>query len=455
MSAIEIERRFVAWCEEKGLPFGAGVVVAVSGGGDSCALLALLCETDVVSRERVVGAYFDHRLRGEDASREERDVVTALCARYGIQLDAGAWGAPVASEAAAREARYAFLAEVARTHGAPAVVTGHTSDDQVETVLMHAIRGAGLYGLAGMDGVSPWPFVSHNGLALVRPLLGLSREDTHAYCSARRITYIDDTTNADARFLRNRVRRDLLPSLDATAPLGRAAILRLAEEARAGIDAIMQVVAPLVIDRGDGCMRVSRAALRALPRELASHAYRAALVRLLGDARDFERRHYAILVRAHDARTGSTFALPRDVVVTVDPDVVLLSSGAPLAATIDDTFARAVPFAGVVGAWRIEVAASLEAVALPLPAGSVVRGRRPGDRIRPRGMRGHKSLQDYYVDRKVPRRARDAAPVIARDSEVLWTPFGGAAEPSGAGHRYRVFAAREGEVLVGRPERQV
>jgi tRNA(Ile)-lysidine synthase len=301
---------------------------------------------------------------------------------------------------------------------------------------------------------SRWPFASHGGPTLVRPLLGLSRADTHAYCDARDIAYVDDASNEDARYLRNRVRRELLPALDATSPQGRRAFLRLADEARAGIDAIAQVVAPMVIAGDGGCVRLSRAALRALPSALAPHAYRAALVRLLGDAREFDRRHYDVLARAHAASTGSAFMLPRGVVATVDPDAVVLSIGPLTLPSIDAGIAHALPFAGTLGAWRLDVVASDGADALRLPAASVVRGRRPGDRIQPRGMRGHKSLQDYYVDRKVPRREREGAPVIACGRDVLWTPFGATEPHADAGATYRIAYMRAGR-FAGAAEQQV
>ncbi|MEX2227694.1 MAG: tRNA lysidine(34) synthetase TilS [Dehalococcoidia bacterium] len=442
MNIALIEQRFIAYWRERALGFeDATLVVAISGGGDSCALLALVCETQIVPRDRVVAAYFDHRLRGEDASREERRAVEALCDRYGVRMETGAWLAPARSEAAAREARYAFLADVARRHGAEGVATGHTSDDQVETVLMHALRGAGLYGLAGMAASSLWPFAAQGGPRLVRPLLALTRGDTRAYCDARGFVYVDDASNADRAFLRNRVRNELLPAIDAVAPGGRHGILRWSDDARAGVEAIGSVVDALVMDDGEGCVQLSRAAMRAVPSGLAPHVYRRALVRLLGDARDFGRRHYGILARAHDASTGSVFELPRGVVATVDADIVVLSVGALKAACIDAGAEYALPFAGTVGGWRIDVTAADGEEALRLPAGAVVRGRRPGDRMQPRGMRGHKKLQDYYIDRKVPRRERDAAPVIAVGGDVLWTPFGGASA-CGEGLWYTVLGVR-------------
>ena len=120
----------------------AGVVLAVSGGGDSIATAALLCEAALIDRVRSVVAHFDHRLRGEAAAAKDRAAVRALCQRYGLRCVEGAWGAPAHGEAAARQARYAFLAGVAAGAGLRAIVTGHTSDDQIETVIMHRCGGA-------------------------------------------------------------------------------------------------------------------------------------------------------------------------------------------------------------------------------------------------------------------------------------------------------------------------
>jgi tRNA(Ile)-lysidine synthase len=418
-------------------------VLAVSGGADSTATAAALIEAGIIDARASVVAHFDHRLRGGGAAGADRAAVEALCARYGIDLATGAWGAPRGGEAAAREARYRFLAGVASGRDLEVVVTGHTSDDQAETVLMHVLRGAGLHGLQGMQAEGGWPLGGVASPRLARPMLWASRAETRGYCAARGLRYVDDATNEDVSRLRARVRHELLPAMEATAPGAREALLAMAAAAREGVAALEAVAsAALSGDEASGgqpLVRLSRAMLASAPDAVAGCAYRLALVRLLGDARDFERRHYAVLAGAARAATGSMFELPRGVVVTVDAAAVLVSAGALAVPAIAPDAERALPFEGVLGAWRLRVeraAGGVETVVAP--AGSVVRGRRPGDRIRPRGMRGHKKLQDYYVDRKVPRRERDGAPVIACGAEVVWTPFG--AGEAAAGVCYRVEA---------------
>ena len=436
----------------------ARVVVGASGGADSAAAVALLCEAGLIDRRRAVVAHFDHRLRGEADAAADLEAVCALCRRYGIELVTGEWASPVVGEAAAREARYRFLRETAAKHGARVVITGHTSDDQVETVLMHALRGAGLHGLAGMAAVSRLPGEPTSGVEVWRPLLWVSREETRAYCAARGLGYVDDPSNEDRAFLRNRIRLDVLPRIERAAPRVRSTLLALASAAREGVVAFEEaaadaLVAATVADGGE--VMLSRRVLRELPAEVVPYAYRLGLVRLLGDARDFDRRHYARLARAAFAATGSMFELPRGVVATVDAEAIVLSVGAPGAPTIAMDFVVPLPYVGAAGAWSIEVApvrarapaavsGEGEALVLPLPPDAVVRGRRPGDRVLLRGG-GHKKLQDVYVDAKVPRRERESAPVIALGGDVLWTPLAvRAIAVAPVAPKYRVTARRMG-----------
>ena len=461
-------------------------VIAVSGGGDSIATAALLCEARILDPSVSIVAHFDHRLRDAAAAQRDRAAVEALCARYGLTLVAEAWSDPHAGEAAARDARYRFLARVAADSGIGVVVTGHTSDDQVETVIMHTLRGAGLHGLRGMSPESSWPVVESSqftvhssqfavrdkvpALRLARPMLCVSRSETRAYCAARALAFADDASNDDTSLLRNRVRLELLPQIEAMAPGARASILRLADEAHSSV-AAFEALAIVALGGESGAnvgtVRISRDTLRALPPAVLPYAWRLAIERVLGDARDFNRRHYAVMAAAAGARTGATFELPRGVRLTVDADAIVLSIGALGWAAIDASVEHDVPFVGAMGAWSISVVAGACGdragtsddgdhvwVArglgmapgqwqqdVVLPAGAVVRGRRPGDRLQPIGMQGHKKLQDYYIDRKIPHRDRDAAPVIAAGRDVLWTPFGACA-PATSGQVHALSCKR-------------
>ncbi|HEY8172423.1 MAG TPA: tRNA lysidine(34) synthetase TilS [Dehalococcoidia bacterium] len=409
--------------------WGSTIVLAASGGADSSALVSMLIEADLIDVRRAVIGHFDHRLRDGAERQRDRDVVTSLGAQFDVEVETGAWHAPRAGESAARNARYNFLGTLARKFGATLVVTGHTADDQAETVVMHAMRGAGPHGLAGMSPVAPLPVAAYPDVGVARPLLSVSRAETRAWCAGRGIQYHDDPTNEDAGLLRNRVRRELLPLMESVAPGARAGLLRVAEEARETVRHLDTATASCRVRRTRDGVVLSRRELRALPETLRAHVYRRALVELCGDARDVGRCHYEALVNATDGAAGSTIMLPRGVRATVDADVLLFTLGEPDVSTIDALFEAPLPFSGVVGDWRMTARHESSARAnVVVPPGAVVRGRRPGDRLQPRGMSGHRKLQDYFVDLKVPRRLRDATPLIACGRDVYWTPYGRAGD---------------------------
>ncbi len=208
------------------LPQHGVVVVACSGGADSLALLHALhtlCGRNKAAFPNVTlhVAHLDHGLRAESAT--DAAFVCDIAEAWGIPCTASVVGEAERAgwqgslEAAARETRYRFLREVAQTVGADRIAMGHTADDQAETVLMHFIRGSGLDGLAGMR--------PHSG-DLIRPLLDLWRSDTVAYCAAMGLEPRQDTTNADTRYLRNRVRHELLPLLGTYQAQIRATLAR-------------------------------------------------------------------------------------------------------------------------------------------------------------------------------------------------------------------------------------
>jgi len=189
-----------------GLKDAKGIVVAVSGGPDSIALLALLARWK--DRPRLIAATIDHRLRPESAS--EAALVAGFAASLGVSHVVCPWeGVKPASglQEAAREARYAMLAQVARKRGCDSMVTAHHAEDQAETILMRLIAGSGIAGLAGMQ-----PVTVREGLSHVRPFLAVSKARLVATCKALGVPFVSDPSNRDDRFTRARL-RGLLPLL--------------------------------------------------------------------------------------------------------------------------------------------------------------------------------------------------------------------------------------------------
>ena len=220
--------------------------MAVSGGADSLCLLDALVATVARPERRLVVGHVDHRLRA--TSSHDAEHVRAVAAGYGLRCEvrtidvaglAAAEGRGI--EEAARLARYRTLRDLLIGPGTPVVATGHTRDDSVETVLLHLLRGSGRAGLGGISEDERFDRDSLPTLRIVRPLLGVGRADTVAYCDARGIRWLTDETNVDPRFARNRVRAHLLPVLRTYNPAVDQSLLRMARAIRdedAWLDAV-------------------------------------------------------------------------------------------------------------------------------------------------------------------------------------------------------------------------
>ena len=248
-------------------------LVAVSGGADSVALLRGLAHLKGnLGDGRIIAAHFNHRLRGAESDADEA-FVRQLTSDLNIPLEVGSSGAPTNStgdgiEAAARAARYSFLTDTAHRVGARYVVTAHTADDQVETVLHRILRGTGISGLAGI----PRARELSPAVALVRPLLAITRAEVLAFLATLPQPYREDSSNASPAFTRNRLRHELLPLLEKEyAPALRAALLRLsklAEENQAYLAAELEPLLAAHVQRRGNTVIIKCPPLAPLHRHL-------------------------------------------------------------------------------------------------------------------------------------------------------------------------------------------
>lgn len=452
---------------------GARVLVALSGGADSVGLLHLLRELERDGFLTVAGlGHFNHQLRGTAADEDEqfcRDTGAAL----GIPVEVGS--APVRElareqgrsvEDAARIARYAFLERAADAVHADVIAVGHTRDDQAETFLLRLLRGAGPRGLAGIRPRSG---------RVVRPLIEIGRAALREYVEQRRLAFREDATNADVAIPRNRVRHELIAYLQREfSPaivdvLAREAAIARDDEDRLQREAIDLAPSVVLSESKPGePVEVDADALTSLHPAIASRVARLALANL-SDGRFVGYEHViAFLDFVRDGAAGSELSLPGQQASHRGNRVVLKAAGLPRrsreaaaaglsrrsreaataglsrrsreAAKAGNSFQVPLSIPGEVTlsrqGWAISaerldgrppgpltargdvVAVSATALNPPL----TVRSRRPGDRFRPLGLGGaEKKLQDFLVDRKVPRDTRDDLPlVVDSDGRIVW-----------------------------------
>ena len=445
------------------LPPGGRVLVALSGGPDSVALLHVLLELQAQGALSVAGAgHFNHRLRA-GADEDER-FCRELARELGVPLEVGSGDVRAAARAerrsiedAARRARYAFLEAAADRLGAYAIAVGHSRDDQAETFLLRLLRGAGPRGLAS---------IRPRAGRVVRPLLEMSRGEVRTYAAQRGLRFREDETNADVSVPRNRVRHELLPLLTRFSPSAVEVLARSAETAREDEEFLdgtaIDLAGSIVLLTDQGAALEARS-LRQLHPALASRVVRSALERAAPGV-FFGREHIrAVLALAGDDTDAGRGAVDvpavsarrrgERVVLTVrhlEPVAFANSFRIPLSIPGEvalpgwSVTAQQLPpdgtLPGSLQARAGSVAVSGSVLKLPL----AVRSRRPGDRFHPIGMGGRgRKLQDFLVDRKVARGERDTLPlVVDSDDRIVWVVG------QSVGEDFRVTSASQAVILL-------
>jgi len=439
-----LERLVLRFVQEHGLFAGQKrVVLAVSGGPDSVALLFILAHLRAALDLELWVAHFDHGLRRRTEREAERAFVSRLAGELALpflsgQGDTRAHGRRhhLSLEEAARTLRYDFLADQAEGLGAGAVATGHTASDQAETVLMHIIRGSGLAGIAGMRPRTRWPFAGHPGLVLVRPLLAVSRRHSERYCQEEGVSPCLDATNLLLEPLRNRVRHELLPLLRRYNPRVEQALLRLSGAAAADaayLDETADLFWQALAQPSQRSVQFPRLELAGLSSALQSRLLQTAARHLLGDTAPVEAVHLQAMQAAVAGHRSRHLSLPGDLAFAVDGESVRLALGREVAAQAIPETPLAVPGRTKVAGWRVECEILPADAARPsvdpyeafldleaLGPTLTVRSRRPGDRLRPAGLGGDKKVQDLLVDAKVPRDQRDAVPLVCAAWGIAW-----------------------------------
>lgn len=439
----DFEKYLVSGLNECGIQKGARLLVALSGGSDSTALLVGIKSVSDVLGINVAAAHFNHKTRDGDSDKDEA-FCRYLCQRleieahFGLMADGAAEGL---SEASMRDARYRFLAEVAASQDSTGIVTAHTLDDQAETVLLALTRGSGLRGLTGMNVVTVRTDRENGApLKLFRPILGIRKSDTVAYCAERGVTPREDPSNLDLGYSRNRIRHRVLPELAQINSNVVESISRMADNLREDQALIDEVVA-----RHHAAValstpaELSREALRSVPNHALSRILTASFTFTAGTRVDLEQVHIRAIVEAADGSSGRSLDLPNGVRMVVDYDVIRFVRS--------ESAETECPFPGSVSPVSVHVPGSVTmsdgstlfisieeapktfdsqdrwkaALDVDLVGSTVeVRARVDGDRFQPLGMPSSMKLQDFMVNAHIPARWRDRVPLLVSERGIAW-----------------------------------
>jgi len=420
------------------------LLVAVSGGQDSVCLLHILFRLQQKLDSRLHVAHIDHQLRATESEADAR-YVSDLAQQLGIQAtverrDVRAYQAQrrISLEEAAREVRYGFLAEVAGSVGADRVAVGHTTDDHIETMLMHLIRGTGTRGLRGLQPVIRWQS-SGNSLTIIRPLLKVSREETAEYCHYQHLVPRIDASNLSLSPLRNRIRSQLVPLLESYNPGVVQALLRTARIVDDDFAFLEKESARLwgeIAQRQGNTIVLDKAKFLELPPALQRHLLRGAIEDLLSDLKDIEARHIEEIIAALNKPAGRRLSLPGGLFFSIEYSQYLLGSDpealSPFPALSGES-ALEVPGKTLLPGWRVE-ARLINRGQMKEDDGDftayfdwdktgsefLVRCRQRGDRFQPLGMNRPKKLGEFMIDAKIPRAWRERIPIVCSPEQVLW-----------------------------------
>ena len=427
---------------------GAKVIVSVSGGADSMALLSLLNRLESTYRLTLVVAHVNHQLRGQEAIRDARfveryaDNLDLPFHRVDVDVKALKRRTGMSPQHAARQLRYGALRSLSRSLAATHIALGHTADDQAETVLMRLLRGGGPAGLSGMP-VKRMPFI--------RPLLQVYRHSILAYLRAAGIAWVEDSSNANRAYLRSRVRLNLIPTLRDYHPHIAQRLHHVADMLRADNEALEQqteALAEQVLSRGG--VGKAMVAIRGTPFAAAPLAVQRRLLRyaidrlpLSGNAAGF-RDMEALRRFVVGGKVGQRLTLADQLMAERHREIVLLWQVAALPPT---SLSVVLPVPGTLTLRGLDVA--LTARTLPPTQGwksrvepcrafvdfgaitspLAIRFPRPGDRFYPLGAAGSQKLQDFFVNNKVPRAMRPYVPLVLTGTEILWVVGHRIAEP--------------------------
>ena len=418
------------------LPLNARVVVGVSGGPDSVALLHLLFRLKSKYNLKLWASCLNHQLRGEEADKEvER--VKGFASQLGIPVILESFNVALLAkeeklslEEAARRVRYDFFERAAKRVKADKIALGHTASDQIETFLMRMIRGSGLDGLSGIPPVRG---------KIIRPLIEIFREETENYCQKNSLYICIDSSNKKTYFLRNKIRLHLIPylckkynprlikSLFHTSEILREENFYLKEKSEEEFKSLLK-------KKDEKCIVLNGEKLSQLHLALQRRVLRKAIQQMKGDLKGVAFEHIASILKLDERKGCKQLDIPGGVVAQREYKNLLIKKAirkedifSPRSLIVPgDTY---LPELSIVLKSKImynkpssfgkdsnEAYFDLDKMKKPL----FLRKRKEGDRFYPFGMQGSKKIKDFFINLKIPREKRDKVPLLISKDEIVW-----------------------------------
>ncbi len=414
---------------------GEKIIVAVSGGPDSVCLLNVLYRLKEILKITIVVAHLNHGLRPKEDGIETEfvsKIAEGLNCPFFIDKAhnlAGSTGASI--EERAREARYEFLERVLREYDGQKVALGHNMNDQAETMLINLLRGAGPKGLSGIAPVRDNRFI--------RPLIYITGQEIHNYLEEKGIFFVTDSSNLDRRYLRNRIRLDLLPQLLRYQPrlfqhLSESASL-LRQQSKFIEEEAQRCLHQATLDAGDHFLEISFSALDDLDSCIKNEIIRQAIKKLKGNLRRINNQHIkSILDLARKKRPQMQIHLPEALVAKKRYDRLVFTMK-PIEAK---DFSYYINGPGCIVIPEIGNTLNLEEIPNRIASFSSIppehayldledihwplriRNFRHGDRYMPLGLGGFKKVKNAFIDKKIPLEERKRIPVLAHDDHIIW-----------------------------------
>lgn len=422
---------------------GDKVLVGVSGGTDSIALLHVLHWFSKIQNYSLIVVHIDHMARGKD-SVTDADFVESVAEKLKLPFylkknDVGIERLQLKTsfQDAARIIRYQFFEDTLQAVGGNKVALGHSADDQVETILMNIVRGTGLKGLTGIPQVRGY---------IIRPFLEIHRKDLEVYLKENDISFRDDSSNSDKKYLRNRIRHELIPHLETYNPGIKKCLQKMSEIAREEDSLLSQMIRDIFkqksrfLEGNEKNIVWDIDEFQFYPVALRQRLVREIFCRITGDMQAITAHHVQQIINLFNSpKVGKVLNIPRGVTVTCNYDSMLFAKrvdgiceNEPLVTPI------AVPgttelLEGHIRRVQTQIftdKGDLSSLDTGRQAffdlektgfGIQVRFFRAGDRFCPLGMTGNKKLKSFFIDRKVPRSMRSQIPILTNaDDDIIW-----------------------------------